>query len=217
MKKNFYFFLIILAISACGSNERVSKEVFEEVNKSMEVKKVNEADLMKAALEWGEEISQKAQEELISALQAAISERGFSGAIEFCHVEALPILKEVGERYKVEVRRASNAYRNPIDKPLKEEELILEAFEYNVENNLPTESNIQKLEGGEILHFAKAIKIPNALCLNCHGDPGTEISLETKQKLEELYPNDKATGHKIGDLRGMWSIKIPKKEVIKRM
>jgi hypothetical protein len=32
-----------------------------------------------------------------------------------------------------------------------------------------------------------------------------------------LYPEDKAIGHKIGDLRGMWSIRIPKKEVVKKM
>ncbi|MDX5479804.1 MAG: DUF3365 domain-containing protein, partial [Cyclobacteriaceae bacterium] len=28
---------------------------------------------------------------------------------------------------------------------------------------------------------------------------------------------DKAIGHEVGDLRGMWSIRIPKKEVVKRM
>jgi len=53
--------------------------------------------------------------------------------------------------------------------------------------------------------------------LNCHGEPGKEISEETLQKLNELYPEDKAIGHQIGDLRGMWSIKIPKKEVVKEM
>jgi hypothetical protein len=217
MKKIFYFFSLLLVFAACGSNERVSKEVFDDVNRSMEVKKVNEADVIKLALEWGDEISQVAQEQLISALQNAISEKGIPGAIEFCHVEALPILKEVGSEYNVSIRRASNAYRNPADKPKDYEEMILEAFEYNAENDLPTESNIQKLEGGEVLLYAKAIKIPNALCLNCHGSTDTDISPETLSKLNELYPEDKAVGHKMGDLRGMWSIRIPKKEVIKRM
>jgi hypothetical protein len=215
-KLSFLFFLILL-ISACGTNERVSKDVFDDVKRSMEVKKVNEAYLMKAALEWGEEISQNAQEQLISALQNAISSEGVPGAVSYCQLNALPILQEVGEAYNVEIRRASNAYRNPQDKPLPEEELILEAFEYNIENNLPTESNVQKLQDGEILHFSKAIKIPNALCLSCHGNPDADISSETKLKLEELYPEDKAIGHEIGSLRGMWSIKIPKKELIKRM
>jgi hypothetical protein len=46
------------------------------------------------------------------------------------------------------------------------------------------------------------------MCLNCHGQPGTDISAETQKALAELYPNDLAIGHKIGDLRGMWSIRI---------
>ncbi|EKB49343.1 Tll0287-like domain-containing protein [Cecembia lonarensis] len=217
MKKIFYFLILLSIIVSCGTNERVSKEVFDEVNKSMEVKKVNEADVLKKALEWGEEISQSAQEQLISALQNAISEKGIPGAIEFCQVEALPILREVGEKYNVEIRRASNAYRNPEDKPRDYEEMILEAFEYNTENELPTEANIQKLEGGEVLLYAKAIKIPNALCLNCHGNPGADISEETLEKLDKLYPEDKARGHQMGDLRGMWSIRIPKKEIVKQL
>ena len=217
MKKISIYFSILLLFTACGSNERVSREVFDDVNRSMEIKKVNEADVLKKAMEWGEEISQAAQEQLITALQNAISERGIPGAIAFCHVEALPILKEVGDTYNVEIRRASNDYRNPEDKPRPYEEMILDAFEYNTENGLPTESNVQKLDGGETLLFAKAIKIPNALCLNCHGSPGSEISLETLNKLDELYPEDKARGHQIGDLRGMWSIRIPKKELVKKM
>lgn len=217
MKKIFNFPILLLIFFACGTNERVSKDVFEEVNRSMEIKKVNEADVLNKALEWGEEISQAAQEQLISALQNAISEKGITGAIAFCHVEAIPILKEVGDKYNVEIRRASNAFRNPEDKPREYEEMILDAFEYNTENDLPSEANIQRLDGGEVLLFAKAIKIPNALCLNCHGNPNSDINAETLSKLDELYPEDKARGHQLGDLRGMWSIKIPKKEVIKRM
>jgi hypothetical protein len=217
MRKKICILLFLIGLYGCGSNERVSKEVFEEVNKSMEVKKVNEADVIKEALKWGDEISTEAQSQLITALQNAIGEKGIPGAIEFCNVEALPILDEVASKYNVKIRRASHRYRNPQDKPLDFEELILDAYAYNLENDISNEPNIQKLENGEILFYSKAIQIPNALCLNCHGTIGIEISPETEKKLMELYPEDKATGHKLGDLRGIWSIQIPKKEVIKRM
>lgn len=217
MRKKIVIILSALVFGSCGTNERVSREVFEEVNKSMEIKKVNEADLIKEALKWGNEISQEAQEQLIAALQNAIAEKGVPGAIEFCNEQAFPILEEVSTKYHVNIRRASNDYRNPKDKPLDYEEMILDAFEYNLENELPVEPNIQKLEGGEVLHYAKVIQIPGALCLNCHGNPETEISPETREKLKKLYPDDRATGHKTGDLRGMWSIRLPKKEVVKRM
>jgi hypothetical protein len=217
MKKIFGFLLMISLLYSCGSNERVSKEVFEEVNKSMEVKKLNEADILQAGMKWGDEISTEAQQQLIGALQKAIEEKGVPGAVQFCNVEALPILTEVSQKYGVTVRRASNKFRNPNDKPNKDEKGILEAYEYNVENNLSLDPSIQKFENGEVYLYTKAIKIANAMCLSCHGQPGTDISPETQKALADLYPQDKATGHKMGDLRGMWSIRIPKKEVVKKM
>ncbi|WP_113923631.1 Tll0287-like domain-containing protein [Cognataquiflexum aquatile] len=217
MKKIFEFLLMVSLLSSCGSNERVSKEVFEEVNKSMEVKKLNEADILQAGMKWGDEMSTEAQQQLVSSLQKAIKEKGVPGAIQFCNVQALPILAEVSQKYGVTIRRVSNQFRNPKDQPTEEEKGILEAYEYNAENNLALDPSIQKFENGEVYLYTKAIKIPNGMCLNCHGEPGTDISAETQKDLAELYPGDKATGHKIGDLRGMWSIRIPKKEVVKKM
>lgn len=217
MRKINYLIPAIFAILSCGSNERVSKEVFDEVNKSMKVTKVNEAELIQTAMKWGNEITQEAQESLISTLQEAIAEKGVSEAIEFCNVEALPILQEVSEKYNVQVRRASFDYRNPEDAPRDYEAGILDTYVYNMENNLESEPNVQKFENGDILLYTKAIKIPSALCLNCHGEPGKEVAQETLNKIDELYPEDKAKGHKIGDLRGMWSVRMTKKEVVKRM
>lgn len=217
MKNLFQLILSTLLLISCNSNERVSKDVFDEVNKSMKVKKLNEADIIQAAMVWGDEISNEAQKQLITALQEAIANEGVPAAIRFCNINALPILQEVSDKYNVEIRRVSNQYRNPVDKPLDYEEGILDTYVYNGENNIPNEPSVQKIEAGEVLLFTKAIMIPNALCLNCHGKVGTEISPETQKVLEELYPEDKANGHKLGDLRGMWSIRLPKKEVVKNM
>ncbi|ERM83411.1 hypothetical protein P872_03265 [Rhodonellum psychrophilum GCM71 = DSM 17998] len=217
MKKTIFSLALYLALSACGSNERVSKEVFEQVNRSMEVKKLSESEIIQAAMVWGEEISKESQEQLMAALKKAIADEGVPGAIEFCNVNALPIVREVGEKHGVTVRRVSMKYRNPEDKPLPEEEALLDAYTYNSENGIKNEPNIQRIQNGDILLFTKAIVIPDAFCLNCHGSIDKEISPETAQKLKNLYPEDKATGHKVGDLRGMWSIGLPKKELIKRL
>ncbi|WP_236138600.1 c-type heme family protein [Mongoliitalea daihaiensis] len=208
---------LISILSACGTNERVSREVFEEVNRSMEAKKLSESQIIEVGMKWGEEISTEAQQQLISALQKAIQEKGVAGAVDFCHVQALPILKEVDTKHGVQIKRASVNYRNPLDKPDDTEAVILDAYQYNVEEGIMSEPNIQKVEGGEVFLYTKAILIPNALCLNCHGSPGTDIAPETWKVLQEKYPNDQAINHKVGDLRGMWSIRIPKKEVVKRM
>ncbi|RIW18549.1 DUF3365 domain-containing protein [Algoriphagus lacus] len=202
---------------ACGPQERVSKETIEEVNENMEIKKLTEVEILDEAMIWGDSITSEAQKQLITNLQKAIEDKGVPGAIEFCNVQALPILSDLSQKYKVEIRRTSNRYRNPADQPTEEEKPLLEAYEYNAEAGVKSDPNIQKFEGGEVFLYTKPIVIPNGMCLSCHGEPGKEINKETLEKLTKLYPNDRATGHKVGDLRGMWSVRIPKKEVVKRL
>jgi hypothetical protein len=206
-----------LLISSCGPQERVSKEVFEAVNEKMEVKKLSDFEIVQEAMVWGDSIATEAQVQLISNLQKAIADKGVDGAVEFCNVNATPLLNEVAEKYNVNIRRASNRYRNPADQPNEDEQQLLEAYEYNAENGIKSEPSIQKVENGDVLLYTKAIVIPGAFCLSCHGDPSKEIDSKTLQKIDSIYPNDKAKGHQIGDLRGMWSIRIPKKEVVNRL
>ena len=210
-------FVSMILIVSCGPQERVSKETFEEVNRNMEIKRVTEAEIIQEAMIWGDSLTQEAQNQLISNLQKAISEQGIPGAIDFCNVNPLPILTELGKVYSVQLKRASNRARNSADLPTDEERPILEAYEYNAENGIKSDPNIQKFENGEVLLYTKPITIPSGMCLNCHGEPEKEISKETLVKLDQLYPSDRARGHKVGDLRGMWSVRIPKKEVVKRL
>lgn len=217
MKKLIFTICILSFLFACNSNEKISKDVFDEVKKSMKVKKLSEVEILDEAMAWGEEISTEAQSQLISALQKAIVERGIPDAIQFCNIQALPILQDVSAEYNVTIKRASIAYRNPADKPSEDEAAILDAYAYNAENNIKNEPNIQKLEDGEVLLYTKAIQIPNNFCLSCHGKAGVDIAEDTLLQIESIYPEDRAKGHKIGDLRGMWSIRIPKSEVVKRL
>ncbi|UCS94765.1 DUF3365 domain-containing protein [Echinicola marina] len=217
MKRLLILGVFASGIMACNSEKHVDKEVLEEVNQSMEIKKVSEVDILNKAMEWGDEISGAAQEELMTKLLSTIEEKGVSEAIAFCNVEALPGLKKLSDDYGVKIRRVSHDYRNPEDQPGEMEEMLLQAYEYNEENDIANTTNVQELPGGEVLLYTKAIKIPGKLCLNCHGAPGKDITEETLAKLNELYPEDKAKGHEVGDLRGMWSIAIPKKEVVKKL
>ena len=208
---------LLFVLFACESEKKVNKEVIDEIKKLSEVKKVNEADMISFAMKWGDEISAEAQQALISTLQQAIADKGVGGAVEFCHTEALPITHEVGKKHNVTIKRVSMKHRNPSNNPTDVEKNLLEAYAYNVENGIENKPNIQKIDDGETLLFSKAIAIPNGMCLNCHGEPKTEITEETLTKIETLYPEDQATGFKVGDLRGMWSISLPKSEVIKNM
>jgi len=61
-------------------------------------------------------------------------------------------------------------------------------------------------EGGEkVFRYIKAIPMAQ-LCLQCHG---TDIFLETQVNIQELYPEDQATGFAVGDIRGAFSVRRP--------
>ena len=103
---------------------------------------------------------------------------------------------------------------NTKDKPDSLELSLLEAYQYNIEKGLSIESNIKDPHDGKYLLYTKPIMIDNPLCLQCHGEIGKELSEETHQLIKELYPQDMATNYKMSELRGMWSIKLSKRNLI---
>ena len=215
MKNNYLPILGLITLFSCGPQERVSKEAFDEVNRGMEVKRITEVEIIQEAMVWGDSITNMAQSELVGNLQKAIADGGLPGAIGFCNENAISILKGIDSIYSVKIRRVTLKPRNPFNSPDQEELPIMEAYEYNAEQKIKSEPNIQKIQKGEVFLYTKPISIPNGMCLSCHGEAGKEIDKLTMNKLGELYPNDQAKGYKVGDLRGMWSVRIPKKEVVK--
>jgi Protein of unknown function (DUF3365) len=47
------------------------------------------------------------------------------------------------------------------------------------------------------------------LCLQCHGAPERDIAPLTRTSIRKLYPDDKATDFKSGDLRGFCNVTFP--------
>jgi len=63
-------------------------------------------------------------------------------------------------------------------------------------------------EGGQqVYRFMKALPTQK-LCLQCHGTPDT-INAEVQAKLKELYPEDKAVGYGVNQIRGAMTLKKP--------
>jgi hypothetical protein len=215
--KNLILLLISILIISCGPQERISKEAFNEVQRHTEAKRITEVEILEEAMVWGDSITQEAQTQLLAQLQQAIAANGHAGALDFCKVSALPILKSLETKHAVTLRRVSSRPRNPLDSPNADEIPLLDAYSYNAENNISSDPSIQKLQQGEVFLYTKPITISNAMCLSCHGDPKKDIAPGTAAKLKQLYPQDPATGYAEGDLRGMWALRIPKKEVVKRL
>lgn len=214
---SIYAWVFTLLAFSCGPRERIPKEAFEEVNKNMEIKRISEVEILESAMEWGDSLTTKAQKNLIENLQQAIADGGFGEAIKFCKTNAKELENELSGNEEILIRRVSSKHRNPNNAPTEEEAMILEAYAYNSEQGLESDPNIQKLEDGEVFLYTKAIIFPGGLCNNCHGKPEVDISKSTLEVISSNYPEDMATGFRKGDLRGMWSVRIPKKEVVKRL
>ena len=214
-KMNFLFgcFFIAVLISCGGEQSQLDSESLKEEMSNREIKRISESDIMQRAYELGDEVATQAQIALGSKLKTAMQDGGPVSAIEFCNVNAYPLLDSLRLKYQVSIKRASFRTRNPQDSPTEMEALLLEAYQYNVENSLELKDNLQKLGDTAIL-FSRPIVLNNAMCLNCHGESGSEISDETLKKLEEFYPEDNARDHKLGDLRGMWSIVFERKNLV---
>jgi hypothetical protein len=46
------------------------------------------------------------------------------------------------------------------------------------------------------------------MCLQCHGKPNVDINEATLGQIEKLYPNDKAVGYGLNELRGIWVVEM---------
>jgi len=144
---------------------------------------------------------------LIGELQKAIAAGGPVNAIGVCNVAAPKIAADKSVAKQMTIGRTSLQLRQPNNKPdAWEMQQLLRFEERKAAGENP--ANIEFAEyietgGQRVFRYMKAI--PTAeLCLACHGDA---LAPGVAAKLKELYPHDAATGFKVGDLRGAFTIR----------
>jgi hypothetical protein len=155
-------------------------------------------------LEDGKKVAVLAQSALSKQLLNSLDDYGVPYTLDFCKSVALPLLDTLSSSYKCTIRRTSLKVRNPQDAPTKAEKAMLEAFAKQDESDAEIEPVVQALNAEEVA-FYTPIRL-QAACLGCHGQEGTDIHPTHVGLIKKLYPDDQATGYKLGDLRGMWSI-----------
>ncbi|WP_321528695.1 DUF3365 domain-containing protein [Sedimenticola selenatireducens] len=146
---------------------------------------------------------------LKALLQKKMSADGPIGALDVCGVEGARIGGEITRNTGWSVRRITNRARNPLAMPDEYESKMLDQFNAKIAEQ-PDTTSLVKYEvveenGATYARFMKGIRV-EPVCLTCHGDKATMG--EVGDKIDSLYPHDKARDYKIGDLRGALSIKI---------
>jgi hypothetical protein len=143
--------------------------------------------------------------ELTSAMQAG----GPVNAIEVCNTRAPAIAEAVALNHGMQLSRVSLRNRNPANAPNEWQTAVLEDFEARraggqSADELTWQETVDHA-GQREFRFMKAIPT-GGLCLACHGEA---IAPPVAEKIAELYPADKATGFREGDLRGAFVVVKP--------
>jgi len=207
------FAILIAFLYSCTTDKKVDSDSIKKEINSREIVHVTEAEILEKAHEIGNTIAINSQQALGAKLKGALSSGGVENAINYCNLQAMPLADSLSKAYNAEIRRVSTKNRNPADAPSELESQILEAYQTQLADSLPLTTNVQPLGNDQYL-FTKDIIIDNTLCLSCHGTAENGLASSTADLIKSKYPADKATGYQMGDLRGMWSIVLPKKNIV---
>lgn len=153
--------------------------------------------------------AQQLANSLKSKLKEALQTGGPVEAIGVCNLEAKNISTQISKDFGWQVGRTSLKIRNPSNTPDNWERKTLLSFEEQNTSGVDTKNleayEIIKDEQGKWFRYMKVIPTTE-VCLICHGET---IVPPVQQKLTSLYPNDRATGYKVGEIRGAFTIKQP--------
>ena len=168
-----------------------------------------------AVREKGQAIAAQAFGVLSSRLGKAIADAGYTNAIEFCSVHGITLTTSVGVTNEVLLRRVTHRPRNPQNRADTNELAIIRQFETELSKGATPSPVVAANKPGSFTYYAPIVlNLP--LCMSCHGEPGTDIKPDTLAQIQKAYPADGATGFKLGQLRGLWSIDFQRSDFVTR-
>ena len=167
-------------------------------------KQISKTDSLSSSyLKKGKEIATQTQKVLGQNLMQAIKSGGPVYALNFCNVQALPLTDSMSNVLDAKIQRVSDQNRNPENIPNTSERAYIEWAKKKIKKQGSAAPKIQKVNGQWTGYYPI---MTNPMCLNCHGQPEKDIAPETLAKIDELYPDDQATGYGVNELRGIWVI-----------
>jgi nitrate reductase cytochrome c-type subunit len=205
LKLVLILFAALFLISSC-KNQITDKET--NSSESLKALTSNSNKLSKQDyLKKGKSIALSGKETLGKELTAAISNRGTENALEFCNLQAIPLTDSIAKELNAKIKRVSDKNRNPDNVASTQELEYLMQAKKQLENEGKAVPMIFEDKNRMIGYYPI---VTNALCMQCHGNFETDISDATKKAIKNNYPNDKAVGYSINELRGIWVIEMEK-------
>ncbi len=189
MKKTIISTLAIVALSATVLSANTNKEI------KMEAKS--------AIMKMGKTLKMN--------MKKSMKEGGVAGAAEFCTNKASVLAAKVNNSYPkgTSVKRVTLKPRNPSNMAKAEDKKVLEQFASMAAKGeqLPKMKVVELSKGHYKVY--KPFSMGKA-CVKCHGDIA-KMDKKAYSIISKRYPQDKATGYKVGDFRGAFVAEIIKK------
>jgi hypothetical protein len=154
-----------------------------------------------AELARGSELLSPFKRDLQEALRLGLT-KGPVEAIGACRVQAPEIAKALSKD-GINLGRSSHRLRNPANSPPEWVSPILGAYVDDSADRAPRVVPLQNNRFG----YVEPILI-KPLCLTCHGEV---LAPDVASRIDELYPEDRATKFNDGDFRGVFWVEVPAK------
>ncbi len=195
--KNLIIVFLLLGLVACNKNTKKEKQKESMAGQSKTV--VNDSVYAAVGLQYA--MTTKAT--LGKNLMGAVKSKGTSNALSFCNTKAIHLTDSMATVHNAIITRVSDKPRNPNNQANEEELAYIETFKTSLIPGQPFEPIIKKQNGK--VHFYYPI-VTNKMCLQCHGKPNEQITPEVMTAIDKLYPEDKAKGYDVDQVRGIWNV-----------
>ncbi len=147
----------------------------------------------------GAELLSPFKRDLQEALRLGLTE-GPVQAISACRIQA-PEIANVLAKDGISLGRSSHRLRNPANSGPEWVAAILEDY---LEDSADRAPRIVPLPNNRFGYVEPILLQP--LCLTCHGEV---LNSEVASRIHELYPEDRAVGFNVGELRGVFWLEFP--------
>jgi hypothetical protein len=191
---------VALAVSACRPDQvehlKDTKRIGVETA-NWEVKRIMPKDLLRATRWAGDSLTATADTLLRRTLARELAVGGVAQAAAFCRPETYRFVDSLAGVMKATPRRVSARPRNPEHRAT----LVAEQLRTDTTRTIRRESQ-------EVFFYQRPIVLNNALCLRCHGEVGKDIAATDYAFIKKQFPQDEATGYRLGQQMGAWQMSM---------
>lgn len=152
-----------------------------------------------AELARGAELLAPFKQDLKKALKSGLAE-GPAEAIQVCRIKAPEIATALSVD-GVRMGRSSHKLRNPDNSAPEWVSPVMQAYLDDPSSRKPHITELGEDKWG----YVEPIMV-QPLCLSCHG---SELAPDIALQISDLYPEDRAVGFEVGDLRGVFWLEFP--------